>query len=143
MPLNNIILPKNFNWSNVNNHNLYKNLKGNFLMPIQNQHSPVFCGSCWIINSLDSYATHLNIMNYLFSNEEVNSNILLSLQEVLNWFTINKNKNCNTGGTPYEIGMYTINNPMNHYSNNTYIADSTKYSNLNTNFGSPGKISSY
>ena len=139
MPNSNIPLPREFNWSNVRSHLIYKELRGNFLMPIQNQHAPLFCGSCWIINSLDAYATHLNIMKFMFSDEDVNSTILLSVQETLNWFTKHKNKTCTTGGSPYEIGMYTINFNQNHYSNNVYHASSTKYGSEKTNFGSPGQ----
>jgi len=138
IPIYNGSLPNKFNWSNVRNHSIYKELHGNFLMPIQNQHAPLFCGSSWIMNSLDAYATHLNIMNFIFPDEDViNSTILFSTQEALNWFTKYKNKTCTTGGSPYEVGMYTNNIKLNHDSNNIYTAESHINSEIDTHFGSP------
>lgn len=137
MPKYDINTPNSFNWTNVKDHIYYKNISGNFIYPIQNQHSPVFCGSCWIINSLDSIATHFNISTKLQNDNKILSQYQFSTQEVLNWFTKNKNKNCYTGGSAYEIGLYSLSYGLNYESNNVYTSKSSKFSSLNTYFGAP------
>ena len=61
LPKPDVNFPREFSWMNVKNHYYYTGLCGNFTNPVQNQHSPVYCGSCWIINSLDVYATCYNV----------------------------------------------------------------------------------
>ena len=63
LPYPELDVPREFSWLDVKNHNYFPNISGNFVNPVQNQHSPVYCGSCWIINSLDVYATNVNIYN--------------------------------------------------------------------------------
>lgn len=134
-------VPKNFTWTNVDSHLYYPKLKGNFSNPVQNQHSPEYCGSCWIINSLDVYATYMNIYN---RNHNYNiPAIQYSTQEVLNWFIKYKKKSCVTGGSPYEIGMYILAYNLNYESNHTYRADANIASYDRTHFGSPFNCSKW
>jgi len=141
LPKPDTVVPKNFTWTNVENHTYYPNIKGNFINPVQNQHSPVYCGACWIINSLDAYATYMNIYN---RNHNINRPaVQYSTQEVLTWFTKHMEKSCVTGGSPYEIGMYLVAFNVNYESNNTFVATSYKTNYDRTHFGSPHKCNEW
>ena len=129
------IVPQEFTWTNVVDHKYYPKIKGNFSNPIQNQHSPIYCGCCWIINSLDVYASNINIYNR--NHDYAKPAVQFSTQEVLNWFVKHKSKTCVTGGSPYEIGMYLLTFNVNYESNNTFLAND-KISNYDrTYFGTP------
>jgi len=142
MPKVNIIVPNNFTWTNVDTHLYYPELKGNFINPIQNQHSPQYCGCCWIINSLDVYSTHMNIYNRIY-NKNIPA-VQYSTQEVLNWMTKYKKKNCVSGGSPWEIGMYLTKFNLNYESNIVFKALSDKMRGYDqTYFGSPHKCSDW
>ena len=135
LPKPDTVVPQEFTWTNVVDHKYYPKIKGNFSNPIQNQHSPIYCGCCWIINSLDVYASYMNIYNR--NHDYTRPAIQFSTQEVLNWFVKHKSKTCVTGGSPYEIGMYLITFNINHESNNTFLAND-KISNYDrTYFGTP------
>ena len=135
LPKVDILVPNEFSWLDVEQHLYYPELKGNFLNPVQNQHSPQYCGSCWIINSLDVYSTHMNIFNRIYDKNI--PPVQYSTQEVLNWMTKYKNKDCTTGGSPYEIGMYLTKFNLNYESNIVYKSIATKYGYDTTYFGSP------
>ena len=135
LPKVDIVLPKNFSWLDVKQHLYYPELKGNFMNPIQNQHSPVYCGSCWIFNSLDVYSTHMNIYNKIYKKNI--PPVQYSTQEVLNWMVKYKEKNCYSGGSPYEIGMYLTKFNLNYESNIVYKSIATDYGYDRTYFGSP------
>ena len=135
LPKEIISFPKEFNWMNVKNHYYYHDLSGNFTNPVQNQHSPVYCGSCWIINSLDVYATHMNIYNRVHGIYE--PPVQFSTQEVLNWFNKNKNVKCHTGGSGFDMGLYLMLKNINHENNNVYLAKDQYYGYHQTYFGSP------
>ena len=135
LPKVDIVIPNEFSWLDVKQHLYYPELKGNFMNPIQNQHSPMYCGSCWIINSLDVYSTHMNIYNKI-NNKNIPP-VQYSTQEVLNWMVKYKNKSCVSGGSPYEIGMYLTKFNLNYESNIVYKAESTNYGYDMTYFGSP------
>ena len=135
LPNVDILVPNEFSWLDVEQHLYYPELKGNFMNPIQNQHSPQYCGSCWLINSLDVYATHMNIYNRIYDKNI--PPVQYSTQEVLNWMTRYKNKDCFSGGSPYEIGMYLTKFNLNYESNIVYKALSTDYGYDTTYFGSP------
>ena len=130
-------VPKEFNWYNVKNHYYYHSLCGNLTNPVQNQHSPVYCGSCWIINSLDVYATNVNIFNRV--NGIIKPNVQFSTQEVLNWFNKNKKTKCHTGGSGFDIGLYLMHKNINYENNNVYLAKDQYYGYHQTYFGSPDK----
>ena len=141
LPKESIDYPKQFSWMNVRNHYYYHNLCGSFVNPIQNQHSPVYCGSCWVINSLDAYATAFNIYNQILSHHTPPA--VFSTQEVLNWFNKHKNVICTTGGSGFSVGLYLMYKHINYDSNNVYLARNQYEGYRRTNFGSPDKCSAW
>lgn len=141
MPKEDIVCPKEFNWMNVKNHHYYPNICGNFINPIQNQHSPVYCGSCWIINSLDVYATCYNIYRRVHGIKEPPAQF--STQEVLNWFNKHKNTKCHTGGSGFDLGLYLMYKNINFENNNVYLAKDQYHGYETTYFGSPEACSKW
>lgn len=141
LPKEEITFPKEFNWMNVKNHHYYHNISGNFTNPVQNQHSPVYCGSCWIINSLDVYATGYNVYKRIHGVHE--PPVQFSTQEVLNWFNKNKNTKCHTGGSGFDLGLYLMHKNVNFENNNVYLAKDQYYGYHQTYFGSPEECSKW
>jgi cathepsin X len=135
IPKKDISFPKEFNWMNVKNHYYYPTICGNFTNPVQNQHSPEYCGSCWIINSLDVYATNVNIYNRVQGVHE--PPVQFSTQEVLNWFNKNKGTKCHTGGSGFDLGLYLMYKNINYENNNVYLAKDQYHGYHQTYFGSP------
>jgi len=65
-PIDDIILPKNFTWQHVKDHPVYPLLpEGNYISPVENQHVPQYCGSCFAFGSLHALADRYYIMNML------------------------------------------------------------------------------
>jgi len=141
MPKEEINVPKEFNWMNVKGHQYYPNICGNFTNAVQNQHSPVYCGSCWIINSLDVYATCYNV--YKRIHGVVEPPVQFSTQEVLNWFNKHKNTKCHTGGSGFDLGLYLMHRNVNFENNNVYLAKDQYYGYHQTYFGSPEECSKW
>ena len=141
MPKEEINCPREFNWMNVRGHQYYPNLCGNFTNAVQNQHSPVYCGSCWIINSLDVYATCYNV--YKRIHGVVEPPVQFSTQEVLNWFNKHKNTKCHTGGSGFDLGLYLMHKNVNFENNNVYLAKDQYYGYHQTYFGSPEECSKW
>jgi cathepsin X len=65
-PIDDIILPKNFTWQHIKDHPIYPLLpEGNYVSPVENQHVPQYCGSCFAFGSLHVLADRYYIMNML------------------------------------------------------------------------------
>lgn len=61
-----IVLPSDFTWQHVKNHSVYPMLpEGNYVSPVENQHIPVYCGSCFAFGSVHALADRIYIMKML------------------------------------------------------------------------------
>lgn len=61
-----ISIPDNFSWQYVKNHPVYPLLpEGNYVGPVENQHVPQYCGSCFAFGSVHALADRYYIMQML------------------------------------------------------------------------------
>ena len=113
-------LPKNFNWGDLQQHQIYTKLSpGNYLTPIRNQHSPQqYCGSCFVFASLQSLGDRFNIMNAIKNGKRM-PDVVLSPQHILNCLP---DMTCVKGGDSAMVYAYLQEHGIVHDSCKPYTA---------------------
>jgi cathepsin X len=74
--------PDEYNWCNINGMS--------YCVKSKNQHIPQYCGSCWAHGSLSALEDRLKYIRHI-TNNNIMTDITLSVQHVLNCINHNKN----------------------------------------------------
>lgn len=113
--LNGELMPQDFNWGNVSGVS--------FLIPMRNQHIPLYCGSCWAFASTNVLSDRWNV-RYRNSGSPP-PNIMLSTQNVLSCG--NALTKCGTcqGGDDVPVFTYAQTHGIPHESCSNYMAVDT------------------